>query len=60
MDDVSEAFWRALEESGAISTRYLISEILEEIEARERTERRSRPEDAFGAVTYAVRVIEGG
>lgn len=62
MDEVREAFWRALEESGAISTRYLISEILEEIEAMERAEQgqRKRLEDAFGALTYAARVIEGG
>lgn len=59
MDEVSEAVWQALEESGAITTRYLISEMLEEAE-RSGAERRSRPEDAFGALTYAVRVIEGG
>lgn len=61
-EEIRKAFWEALEESGAISTRYLISEILEEIEARERAEQEHRREleDTFGSLTYAMRVIEGG
>lgn len=60
--EIGRRVWEALEASGAIGTRYLISEILEEIEARERAEQDHRRglEDAFGSLTYAMRVIEGG
>lgn len=60
-EEIRKAIWEALEESGVIGTRYLISDILEELAAREEDQKREpRPSDAFGALTYAMRVIEGG
>ena len=60
-EEIRKAFWESLEGSGVIGTRYLISDILEELAAREEEQKREpRPADAFGALTYAMRVIEGG
>ena len=60
-EEIRKAIWEALEASGVIGTRYLISDIVEELEAREEEQKREpRAADAFGALTYAMRVIEGG